>query len=91
MVRPRRQAKIVGVGLDADDEKMRITRGRDFHIIGGSSQTHESMQEKCLKFDEKLDARGKDLSDLEHQEFLDLAAECEMNVVQDHRDRRTPR
>lgn len=81
MVRRRRNAKLLGFGLDNDDEKLRITRGKNFHLVGGSDDTHKSMQEKCLKFNEKLDAREKDLDDLEHQEFMDLAADCNMNVL----------
>jgi hypothetical protein len=77
----RRKARLLGVGLDRDDEMVRITRGRNFHLVGGSHDTHRSMQEKCLHFNEKLSDRGKELEDLEHQEFLDLAAECRMNVV----------
>jgi hypothetical protein len=69
------------VGLDRDDEMVRVTRGTNFHLIGGSHDTHRSMQEKCLQFNDKLSARGKELEDLERQEFLDLAAECRMNVV----------
>ncbi len=80
MVRRRGNAKLLGFGLDNDDEKLRITRGENFHLVGGSDDTHKSMQEKCVKFNEKLDAREKDLDDLEHQEFLDLAADCNMNV-----------
>ena len=81
MVARKRKARLLGVGLDKDDALIRVTRGENFHLIGGSRDTHRSMQEKCLKFNEKLTARGKQLEDLEHQEFLDLAAECRMNVV----------
>ena len=81
MVSERRKAALLGVGLDADDEQVRITRGKNFHLVGGSQNTHEAMQEKCLKFNEKLGDKGKQLEDLEHREFLDLAAECKMNVV----------
>jgi hypothetical protein len=72
---------LVGVGLDNDDGQVRITRGRDFRLVGGSQGTHELMQEKCIKFNEKLDVRGKQLEDLESQEFFELAGECEMNIV----------
>lgn len=81
MVSERRKAKLLGVGLDNDDEDVRVTRGKNFELHGGSQETHESMQEKCIKLNEKLDAKGKELGDLERGEFLDLAAECEMNVV----------
>ena len=81
MVRARREAKLLGLGLDNDDGVIRITKGQNYHLVGGSQQTHVSMQEKCVQFNEQLDAKGKHLDDLEHQEFLDLAAECGMNVV----------
>ncbi|MFB3890437.1 MAG: hypothetical protein ACE15C_00290 [Phycisphaerae bacterium] len=81
MVRARSKSKLLGVGLDNDDGHVRLTRGRNFYLVGGSHDTHQSMQEKCIKLNEKLDARGKELEDLETGEFLDLAAECRMNVV----------
>jgi hypothetical protein len=73
--------KILGMGLDNDDGHVRITRSRNYHLVGGSEQTHETMQEKCIKFDEKLKDRGKPLEGLERKEFLEMAAECDMNVV----------
>lgn len=79
--RKRRKAKILGLGLDNDDGHVRITRSENFHLMGGSAETHEGMQEKCIKFDEKLRDRGKELDSLERGEFLDMAAECRMNVV----------
>ncbi len=81
MVCHRRKAKLLGLGLDGDDGDTRITRGDNFHLVGGSHETHQSMQEKCIKFNEKLDDRGKQLEHLEAGEFLDMAAECEMNVL----------
>lgn len=82
MVRERVKTKLVGIGLDKDsDEQTRVTRGRNFHLVGGSKETHESMQEKCIKFNEKLEGRGKQLEDLEANEFLDLAQACQMNVM----------
>ena len=80
MYREQRRAKLLGFGLDGD-EHVRVTRGRNFELHGGSEETHESMQEKCIRFNEKLDARGKELGDLEQAEFLDMAAECKMTVV----------
>lgn len=81
MVSERKKAVLLGLGLDKDDEAVRITRGNNFHLVGGSKPTHESMQEKCLKFNEKLKGRGKQLEDLGHTEFLDIAADCKMNVL----------
>jgi len=82
VVSPRKKAKLLGLGLDNQDGHVRVTRGENFHLVGGSHETHQAMQEKCIKLNEKLADRGKQLEDLEHKEFLDLAAECKMNVLQ---------
>ncbi len=81
MVRERRQGKLLGVGLDNEDGHVRVTQGENFHLVGGSEGTHEQMQEKCIKFNEKLGARGKQIEELERDEFLDIAADCKMNVA----------
>ena len=78
----RKKAILLGVGLDNDDGEVRITRGENFHLLGGSQDTHQCMQEKCVKFNEKLDARGKRLEDLNRGEFSDIASECEMPMLQ---------
>ncbi len=82
----KRKPKIVGLGLDNTDGHVRVTRSENFQLMGGSEETHEVMQEKSIKFDEKLNARGKELAQLEPQEFMDLAAECEMNIVTPRKD-----
>ena len=81
MARDLRQAKLLGLGLDSDDGHVRLTRGKNFHLLGGSQDTHEKMQESCIRFNEKLDARGKDLAGLEGSELRDLARECDMNLM----------
>lgn len=90
MVDRYKKAAILGVGLDNDDGDVRLSRGRNFRLVGGSEETHESMQEQCIKFNEKLDVKGKQLIDLERKEFLEMAGECGMNVVEP-RERRTPK
>ena len=82
MVSPRKKAKILGVGLDGGDGHVRVTKADNFHLVGGSQDTHEQMQDKAIRFNEKLGQRGKRLEDLERQEFLDMAQECEMPVVE---------
>ncbi len=76
-----KKAMLFGVGLDNEDEHVRLTKGDNFRLVGGSEETHEAMQEKCVKFNEKLTFRGKQLENLEKTEFFDLAAECEMNMI----------
>ena len=90
MVCERRKAELLGFGLDNEDDLLRITHGKNFHLLGGSHETHQAMQEKCVKFNEKLDAKSKQLEDLEHQEFLDMAAECQMNVLKGPPKKRKP-
>ncbi len=63
---------LLGVGLDSDGHK-RITTGPNFALVGGTKETHEEMTEKALKINEKLTARGKQLGELSHEEFDDIA------------------
>ena len=63
---------MLGLGLDTDGHK-RVTTGPNFALLGGSEETHELMTEKVIKIKEKLDARGKQLEDMSHEEFDDIA------------------
>jgi len=81
VVHERSKAMLLGVGLDNEDGHVRITRGENFHLVGGSAETHGVMQEKCITFNEKLTARGKQLEQLERDELADLAAECQMKLL----------
>jgi hypothetical protein len=75
---PKKEAKkalILGVGLDNEDGHVRITRGENFHLFGGSEETHGTMQEKAVKFNEKLKARGRRLEEVSKEEFRDIAHE----------------
>ncbi len=69
--RPRK-AMMLGVGLDSDGHK-RLTTGPNFLLMGGSHETHEVMTEKVIKINEKLAAKGKQLEDVSHEEFEDIA------------------
>jgi len=68
------KAVLLGVGLDSDGHK-RLTQGPNFALVGGSKDTHEQMTEKAVKINEKLKARGKQLHEVSHQEFDDIAHE----------------
>lgn len=76
----KKRAIMLGVGLDNQDGHVRVTRGDNFHLLGGSGQTHEAMQETCIKINEKLRQRGKRLEDLERGEWTDLAGEAGLEV-----------
>lgn len=70
----KRKAVMLGVGLDSDGHK-RVTKGPNFALVGGTKDTHEQMTEKAIKINEKLKARGKQLHEVSHQEFDDIAHE----------------
>jgi hypothetical protein len=68
----KKKALLLGVGLDSRDEHVRITRGDNFRLVGGSKETHEQMQETAIKFNEELSKRGKPLEQIDPDEFLDM-------------------
>ena len=70
----KRRAMLLGVGLDSDGHK-RITTGPNFALVGGTEETHEQMTEKAIKINEKLKAKGKQLHEVSHDEFDDIAYE----------------
>jgi hypothetical protein len=70
--KPRRKALMLGVGLDSDGHK-RLTTGPNFILAGGSQETHEVMTEKAIKINEKLAAKGKELEEVSHEEFDEIA------------------
>jgi hypothetical protein len=84
-VKPRKEKKalILGLGLDNQDGHVRMTRGDNFHLLGGSQDTHEQMQEQAIKFNEKLNNRGKTLDQVTQEEFIDLAREVGMKIIPD--------
>ncbi len=63
---------LLGVGLDDDDGHVRITNGDNFHLVGGSDETHDKMTETAIKVNEKLDHRGKCLENVSKEEFFDI-------------------
>ena len=76
-------ALLLGLGLDNQDGHVRVTQGDNFHLIGGSRDTHEQMQEQAIKFNEKLSDKGKTLESVSREEFLDLAREAGMKILPD--------
>jgi hypothetical protein len=68
----KRQAAILGLGLDCEDGHTRLTRGNNFVLYGGSEETHASMQETAIKVNEQLDRRHKRLEDVSPRELHDI-------------------
>ena len=70
----RLQRKVLlGLGLDCKDGHVRVTKGKNFRLYGGSEETHEVMQEKAIKFNEQLDKRRKSLDTINEQELREIA------------------
>ncbi len=63
---------LMGLGLDNKDGHKRLTRGDNFVMVGGSEETHERMTETAIRFNEKLEKRGKSLEELSPEEFRDI-------------------
>lgn len=64
---------LLGLGFDSKDGHVRITKGNNFRLFGGSHETHEMMQEKAIKFNEQLGKRRKSLEDINDKEFKEIA------------------
>jgi hypothetical protein len=64
---------LLGLGFDSKDGHLRVTRGDNFRLYGGSEETHEAMQEKAIKFNEQLNKKGKTLDEIGKNEFFEIA------------------
>jgi hypothetical protein len=73
----KKQAAILGLGLDCEDGHTRLTRGKNFVLYGGSEETHATMQETAIKVNEHLDRRGKRLEDVSPRELHDIFREVD--------------
>ena len=74
---------LLGLGFDAKDGHVRITKGKNFRLFGGSKETHEMMQEKAIKFNEYLDKRHKALANLSEKEFYAIAKSIGLKIPED--------
>jgi hypothetical protein len=71
----------LGVGLDGQDGHRRITEIEHFLLVGGSSETHEQMQETAMRFGEALEKRGKQLKDTTPDEAAEILREVRAKNV----------
>ena len=77
----KRKATLLGVGIDGKDGHTRVTTGENFKLIGGSEETHGTMQEKAIKMNEHLKRRGKTLDTVGREEFHEIADKVGMPVL----------
>jgi hypothetical protein len=71
----KKDAALLGLGLDGDDGHTRLTRGKNFVLYGGSEETHGQMQETAVKLNEQLDRMGKRLEDVPPRDLSQMLRE----------------
>jgi len=71
---------LLGLGFDCADGHLRITKGQNFRLYGGSDKTHGLMQERAIKFTEKLKIKRKTLDEISTREFIDIAHSVGLSV-----------
>ncbi|OGW74906.1 MAG: hypothetical protein A2Z72_00020 [Omnitrophica bacterium RBG_13_46_9] len=78
---------LLGLGFDCKDGHVRITKGKNFRLYGGSKETHELMQEKAIKFNKQLEKKRKTLDSLNKEEFYEIAKKIGLQVPEELEDR----
>ncbi len=85
-MRDKNKKLILGFGFDSDDDHIRITRGDNFYITGGSKSTHKSMSNKVMEFKKVLGKRGKTLDDISDEEIDQLAHKVGLKIFKKNKD-----
>jgi hypothetical protein len=73
--KPQKSSALLGVAFDSEDGHTRLTRGKNFVLLGGSEETHAVMQETAVKINEQLDLSGRRLEDVSLPELRDICSE----------------
>lgn len=83
-----KKKQLLGLGLDAKDDHTRVTVGENYKLVGGTEETHGTMQEKAIKLNEHLKKRGKTLDTVTGEEFHEIADKLGMPLLspQPHRN-----
>ena len=74
---------LLGLGFDCKDGHVRMTKGNNFRLYGGSKETHELMQEKAVKLNEHLTKKHKTLDSITKKEFAEIARKVGLKVQDD--------
>lgn len=70
----------MGLAFDAKDGETRLTRGKNFVLLGGSAETHGVMQETAIRINEKLDKSGRRIEDVSVGELTDICQEVTKSI-----------
>ena len=71
---------MLGLAFDNEDGHTRLTRGRNFVLLGGSQDTHAFMQETAVKINERLDQDGRRLEDVSVRELRSICREVTESI-----------
>jgi hypothetical protein len=77
---PEKSAALLGLAFDNEDGHTRLTRGKNFVLLGGSQDTHAMMQETAVKINEHLDRQGKSLEDVSVPELRKICHEVTKKI-----------
>ena len=70
-----KSAALLGMAFDNSDGHTRLTRGKNFVLIGGCQETHAVMQETAVKINEHLDRRSQRLEDVSVKELRTICSD----------------
>lgn len=79
--KPEKSAALLGLAFDNEDGHTRLTRGKNFVLLGGSQDSHAMMQETAVKVNERLDREGKRLEDVSVRELRDICHDVIKSVA----------
>jgi hypothetical protein len=75
-----KSAAILGLAFDSEDGHTRLTRGKNFVLLGGSQDTHAVMQETAIKVNERLDKAGARLEEVPIRELRKVFREVSESI-----------
>ena len=64
--------RLLGVGFDAEDDHVRITKGEKYDVFMGSAESHEFISKLIQDIEEAIEKRGLSLDDLTPEEFSEI-------------------
>ncbi len=76
----QKSSAILGMAFDGDDGETRLTRGKNFVLVGGCHETHAVMQETAIKINEQLDKRKKRLEEVPVSELRSICRDVAESI-----------
>lgn len=67
--------RLLGVGFDAEDGHVRVTKSGNYDVLMGSDASHEYLHDLIKKIEDALKARNMTLDDIPPEKFSEFVAE----------------